>query len=161
MDPKIWELFTECCLVRLVAFLGGHHLYMSIFLYVCSCPSVCAQKCAFVCPPPLCVSLFLPGDWNTETSWHWETRTMEQPDTRALGHRDNVTIFMGFIHEFFSSPLFVRFVRPSFPLFMRFVCPSPGTLGHHATEMQGQQYIGTLGQWMGLGCPPTADVLCF
>ena len=86
---------------------------------------------------------------------------MEQPDTRALGHRDNVTIFMGFIHEFFSSPLFVRFVRPSFPLFMRFVCPSPGTPGHHATEMQGQQYIGTLGQWMGLGCPPTADVLCF
>ena len=129
MDPKIWELFTECCLVRLVAFLGGHHLYMSIFLYVCSCPSVCAQKCAFVCPPPPCAFLCSsqvtgtlrhrdigkPGQWNNRTLGHW-----------SPGQCDNIHGFHSWI--FFIPPV-CAFCSSFVPPIHAFCLPLPWNTG--------------------------------
>ena len=66
-------------------FLGGHHLYMSIFLCVCLWMSVCMH---FSVPLPLCVSLSPPVDWDTGTRGHQDTGTLEHWDTATLEHWD-------------------------------------------------------------------------
>ena len=78
-SPKFSQKLPNLYLVSIGMFLGGHDLYMNIFLCVCVCVCVsqcvgikivhfcvpppvrfCVPPCALLCPPLLCVSVSPP-----------------------------------------------------------------------------------------------------